>query len=130
MQKAAKPGQVFGMLLQQHREQLLRGDQAAKPAPGVDHPKAGLVTLHRLPRRPLLIGVGRHYRRCGIHDVANCCTVRRSKHPLDGGDTDQSITLEYRHRGGAVEALAPHPVERRGHRVGRGGCRHPGAGVP
>ena len=107
MQEATQPRHVLVVLGQQNREQLLWRDQTAKPAFAVDHRKAGFITLHRLPRCVLLICFGCHHGGAGSMTSRKRRPVRRGEHPLNGGDTDQAVVVEHRHRRGTVEAFRP-----------------------
>ena len=95
-----------------------------------DHRKTWFVTLHGLPGRMLLIGLGRHHRGCRINEVAECRPVGGGEQPFNSGDTDQAVLLEDRYRGRTVKAPAPQTVKRRGHEIIRGRRGDTSGGMP
>ena len=77
------------MLLEQHGEQGLRGNETAEATVFINDRDAGFTVLNRFPGDVLLMRVRGDRRRIGIHHVPDDGTGSGAQQTLDGHEADQ-----------------------------------------
>lgn len=97
------------MLLEQDPQHPVRRDQPQEPAVSVHHSEAAFVAVRHSPGGAFLVGIRRHPRRVGVHDVLYAGVRVGSQKALNRDEADEPPQLENDDVLGALK-LAPYKL--------------------